>query len=457
MSDRLIIRNTFVLSMDPVVGDQAGADILVEDGRIVEIARGLHADGPELDATGTVAIPGFVDTHRHLWNTTLKGFLPNCIVADYAEKVLGGVGLTVRPEDAYAGNLLGALDALNAGVTSILDWSHCNNGPEHTDRRIAALHESGIRGLFAHGWPAGYEWFSHDDPKPHPGDEVRRLRAGVFSSDDQLLGLALAARGPGLSPDEVVEADWALARELDIIVSIHCGARWPGALLSPVRDLARLGLLGPDVNYSHLNETSADELALIADSGGSASISPLIELMMCHGLPATGRLLNAGIRPTLSVDAVTNVPGDMFGQMRVALAYERSRALPEDASTIYRPELTARDVLEFATIDGARALRLDSKVGSLRPGKQADIVLIRADDIGTMPLNDPIATVVTQADASNVDSVFVAGRAVKRGGKLLGVDVERIRRLAEDARYRMLEDIGAVPSWMAQIPVANVS
>ena len=298
MSDRMVIRRkTFVLSMDPEVGAVPDADILVEGGVIREICPSpLEIDAVELDTSGNLAIPRFVDTHRHLWNSMLKRFLPNCIVADYAEKV-----------------------------------------------------------------------------------GVRRLREQFFSSDDQLLGSTLAARGPGLPPDVAALADWALGWGLEFIIGIHCDARWPGSHHRTVPDVVRLVLLGPDVNYVHLNKTPAEGLARITVSGGPVSITPLIEMMAGHGHLPIGKLLGAGLRPTLSVDAVMNVPGDMFSEERAALSFERVTQLPEDVAAVWHPTLTPRDVLEFATIDDGRAMRRHHKRGSLRRSKDADIVLIRAD------------------------------------------------------------------------------
>jgi 5-methylthioadenosine/S-adenosylhomocysteine deaminase len=448
MPQRTLVKGGFVLSMDPHAGDLPVGDVLIEDGRIAAIAPAIDADAECVDAAGTIVLPGFVDTHRHLWNTTLRGYLPECTVPLYGAKVLGAVGSVIRPEDTEIGELLGALDLLDSGITTVLDWSHCNNGPDYDQAKIGALRESGIRAIYGHGTPAGLAWRSHDNPLPHPAAELRKLRETEFSSDDQLLGLAMAARGPGTTPDAIVERDWALARELGLMITIHCGARWPGSHAQPVQDLERLRLLGPDVNYAHLNETSDADLRLIADSGGTVSISPMIELMCGHGRPPTGRLLAAGLRPTLSADATVNVPGDMFTEMRTALAYERHLALPDDIAADFTPSLTARDVLEFATVDGAAALGLGGKTGSLTVGKQADIIMIAAGQVNTIPVTDPVGTVVTQAGRGNVDSVFVAGRPVKRHGVLLGTDLARLRSRVEDSRDYILGRTGQLPAWL---------
>ena len=186
-----------------------------------------------------------------------------------------------------------------------------------------------------------------------------------------------------------------------------------------VKNLDDLGLLGPDTTYIHCTDSTDEELDLIAETGGTASVAPYVEMLMGHGPPPTGRLLIRGVRPSLSVDVVSSVPGEMFTQMRTALVQERIGAFTDTPDEAFEPTLTHRDVLEFATIEGARACALDDKVGSLTPGKQADIVLLNVNAINTAPMVDPIGTIVVFADTSNVDSVFVAGRAVKRNGKLV--------------------------------------
>src|ERR671936_2173836 len=201
-SQRLLIRNGFVVSMDPDVGDVPSGDVLVEEGKIAEIGRGLEvSEAEEVDATGMIVMPGFVDTHRHTWQTPVRGVLACCTLDHYFAVMLGSVGAHYRPEDVYVGNLAGALEALNGGVTTLLDWSHISNTPDHSDEAIRGLRDSGIRAVYAHGVPAGGEWWAYSELE-HPED-IRRLREQYFSSNDQLLTLALAARAPGNTTPEV--------------------------------------------------------------------------------------------------------------------------------------------------------------------------------------------------------------------------------------------------------------
>jgi cytosine/adenosine deaminase-related metal-dependent hydrolase len=447
VAERTLIRGGYVLTLDPKVGDVPRGDVLIEDGKIAAIAPHVDAEDAEVvDATDRIVLPGFVDTHRHTWQTPVRGILPCCTLDVYFGDMLGKIGLNYRPDDVYAGNFAGSLEALNAGITTLLDWSHVNNSPDHSDEAVRGLDEAGIRAVYAHGVPGDSSWWAYSSNE-HPED-IRRIRDRYFSTDDQLLTLALAARAPGNVTPEVAEHDWKLARELGARISVHVGMRLTGVHVNHVRELHALGLMGPDTTYIHCTDSTDDELDMIASTGGSASVAAFVEMLMGHGVPPTGRLLERGVRPSLSVDVVSSVPGDMFTQMRTALVQERILAFTDAPDEPFAPTLTHRDVLEFATIDGARACALDDKVGTLAPGKQADIVLLRTDQINVMPPIDPVATVVICADTSNVDSVFVAGRAVKRDGELVDADLARVRRLLEDSRDYLLGQAGLLPQWL---------
>jgi cytosine/adenosine deaminase-related metal-dependent hydrolase len=362
--------------------------------------------------------------------------------------MLGSVGGFYRPDDVHIGDYAGALEALNGGVTTLLDWSHINNTPDHADAAIQGLKDAGIRAVYAHGMPTGGEWWSFSELE-HP-DDIRRIRETYFSSDDGLLTLAMAARQPGNVNHDVAKHDWALARELDILISVHVGMRLHTLHYTPVKDMHDLGLMGPDVCYIHMTDLTDQEMDFIAETGGKASVAPYVEMLMGHGPPPTGKLLARGVRPSLSVDVVSSVPGEMFTQMRTALVYDRILEFTPTPDEAYAPKLTHRDVLEFATIDGARACGLEERVGSLTVGKQADLVLLKTEAINTMPVLDPIGTIVVFADTSNVDSVFVAGRAVKRNGELVGVDLKQTFQRLEESRNHILGEGGLLPDWAAE-------
>ncbi len=447
-SQRLVIRNGFVVSMDPDVGEIPNGEVLVEDGVIVDVGPDLGvSDAEEIDATGMIVMPGFVDTHRHTWQTPVRGVLPCCTLDTYFGVMLGNVGGHYRPEDVHIANHAGALEALNAGITTLLDWSHISNTPDHSDAAIQGLKDAGIRAIYGHGVPTGTggNWWAFSD-LDHPED-IRRIRDAYFSSDDGLITLALAARAPGNTNFEVAKHDWELARDLGIRISVHVGMRLTEVHVNHVKNIDDLGLLGDDTTYIHCTDSTDEELDLIASTGGSASVAPYVEMLMGHGPPPTGRLVDRGVRPSLSVDVVSSVPGEMFTQMRTALVYERIGAHTDTPDEAFAPTLTHRDVLEFATIDGARACALEDRVGSLAPGKQADIVLLNVNAINTAPMVDPIATIVVFADTSNVDSVFVAGKAVKRNGQLVDADLAKTFRKLDKSRNHILGGGGLLPEW----------
>lgn len=444
-----LIKGGYILTLDPTLGDLPNADVLIEGDLIKAVGLNLTAgvNANVIDARQCIVMPGFVDTHRHTWQTPVRGVLPSCTLDEYFSGMLDNIGLQYRAEDVYIANLMGALEALNAGITTLLDWSHVNNTPEHADAAIAGLAESGIRAVYAHGVPVGAaDWWAYS-AREHPED-IRRIRKQYFQSDDQLLTLALAARAPGNTTPEVATHDWKLARDLGIRISVHVGMRLTGVHVHHVKTLHELGLMGPDTTYIHCTDSTDEELDLIARSGGSASVAPFVEMLMGHGVPPTGRLVARGIRPSLSIDVVSSVPGEMFTQMRTALVQERILAFTETPDTAFSPTLTHRDVLEFATIDGARACALDSKIGTITPGKQADVVLVRTDHVNVAPVVDPVGTVVISADTSNIDTVFVAGRIVKHNGQLVRVDLPRLLQRLNGARDHLLSNAGIIAKWV---------
>ncbi|MCO5399704.1 amidohydrolase family protein [Ralstonia soli] len=436
-----LFKGGWILSMDPAIGDLHQGDMLVEGNRIAAIAAHIDApDAERIDARGMIVLPGFVDTHRHTWQSCVRHRYADIDPQIYFAEMLGAKGAAFRPEDVYVGTLLGALSALESGTTTMLDWSHVQNTPEHTDAAIAALRDAGIRGVFAHGWPLvdGASWMFNSQ-RGHPED-IRRLRKHFFSSDDQLLTLAMAGRGPEMAQRDVWLADLRLARELCIRSSIHMGAYVRNGSVRAIAQMHEAGVLNDDLTFVHCCFSDADEIAMMADAGVSASLGVHCE-MNAQGIGdiPLDRLLAVGIRPSLSGDTETKCSGDMFTQMRHAFSYYRSWMGGGHSRVPNAPEtLTLRDVLEFATVAGARATGLDRKIGSLTPGKQADIVMIRGDDINLTPVSDAVGAVVLAAHPGNVDSVFVAGSAVKRHGRMVGVDLGALRSRALTSQQYVL-------------------
>jgi cytosine/adenosine deaminase-related metal-dependent hydrolase len=446
---RKLIRNGIVISGDTNVGDHLRADVLIEDGKIAKIAPDIQVSECEIiDATGMIVAPGFVDTHRHTWQSLGRNIAADWSLADYFHGVRGRIGGNYRPEDIYIGNLLGTLEALDSGITTLLDWSHNINSPEHADAAVQGLKDSGSRAVFAHG-NANDEWVPLPNPKLH-SEDARRVRSQYFSSNDGLVTMAMALRGTQFSTYDAAEQDFKLARDIDVPITIHAGDGQWAIRRRPIEVMAERNMLGPDVTYVHCNCLSDHELDLIAESGGSASIAPEVEMHMGHGYPATGRLLDHGIRPTLSIDVVTGIGGDMFGVMRCTLAAERARrhqiALDNDQE-ITSLDITVDDVFQFATIDGARACKLDARIGTLTPGKDADIIIVETDSSNVVPLNNPLGSLVLACYPANVDTVLVAGNVVKRFGKLCNVDMNRVRQLADDSRDHIFQGTELSPGF----------
>jgi 5-methylthioadenosine/S-adenosylhomocysteine deaminase len=417
---RTLLTGGAVISMDPQVGDLDRADVLLDDGVIVEVADRINApDAEVIDATDRIVMPGFVDTHRHTWQTAFRGVGADWTFAEYLAAIHGTLRPRYRPEDVYLGNLLGRMEALHSGVTTMLDWFHCAQSPGHADAAVAALRDAPGRSIFCYG--AG--WGTTDPIEA----EVRRVRSEL--PGDGLLTMALGLRGPELTTMDTVAEELRLAADLRLRTSVHIES---GGTRRPVADLLEQGLLRDTTTFVHANGIADDELRMLADAGSSVSISPDVELKMGFGWPETGRMLAAGLRPALSTDDCPACGGDMFSTMRTAYAVQRGL----DGG------LRSRDVLEFATIDGARACGLGARTGSITPGKDADVILLRADDPTVFPANNPVGTIVIAGHPGLVDTVLVAGRVVKRDGILVGVDLPALRTRLLESRDRIAAAAG---------------
>ncbi|MFE4961553.1 amidohydrolase family protein [Streptomyces sp. NPDC056660] len=409
-----------VVSMDPAVGDLDPGDVLIEDGVIVQVAG--HIDAPDaevIDATGRIVMPGFVDNHRHTWQTAFRGVGADWTFPEWAVAMHGTVKPHYQPEDVYAGTLLGRLEALHSGVTTMLDWYHVAQTHAHEDAAVAALRDAPGRSVFCLG--AGW-----GTPDPVDAD-IRRVRSGL--AGEGLVTMALGLRGPEDTSMDTVARELKLAAELGLRTSLHIAS---DGTQRPVAELREHGLLRDTTTFVHANGVSDEELRMLADAGSSVSVSPDVELKMGFGSPVTGRALAAGLRPTLSVDDVPSVGGDMFSTMRTAFAVQRGL----DGG------LRSRDLLAFTTIDAARSCGLDARTGSITPGKDADVVLLRADDLTVFPVTDPAATVVSAGHPGLVDTVLVAGRVVKRDGVLVDVDLAPLKNRLLASRDRIAAAAG---------------
>ncbi|MGZ8565639.1 MAG: amidohydrolase family protein [Actinomycetota bacterium] len=431
---RTLIRGGTVLSLDPSVGDFTNADVLIDGGEIVEIGPGLAAaDAEVIDASGMIVMPGFVDSHRHIWEGLLRNIgtdVPLEGRSSYISFVLHKLAPAFRAEDAYIGDLISALGAIDAGITTLLDWSHIQGSPAHTDAVVQALRDSGLRAVFAYGFPWWGKW---EERQP---SWFVRAASEHFSTNDQMLTLALAAPGPEFTDFEVTRDHWKLARETGARITTHVGVGSYGQD-GKVQEMGEAGLLGPDTTYIHCTTLNDTEIQMIVDTGGTVSLASPVEMMMGHGMPPIQKFLDRGLRPSLSVDVETNVPSDMFNQMRSVLALQRASATAHG-----KTPLPTTEVLACATIEGARANGLDSKVGTLTPGKRADLIMLRTDRINVTPLNHPATAVVAGMDTGNVDTVLIDGRVMKRHGRLLHVDWPAVKRMAAESRDHVIAKSG---------------
>jgi cytosine/adenosine deaminase-related metal-dependent hydrolase len=424
-ADATLIRGATIVTMDRQ-GDLHG-DILIEGDSIAEIAPSIaHGSAQVVEARGCIAIPGLVNAHMHTWQTALRGIAANWTLPEYFRKMHAGLATVFTDEDLYIATYVGALNQLNCGTTTLADWCHNNPTPAHNDAAIAGLLEAGIRAAFFQGTPK-------PDPKPgqtpfwevpHPRAETERLLKA--HQGHALLGIHAAVLGPHYSTLEVALHDFRMAQELGLIASMHQGGG-PARTPDGWERLEAAGMLGDHINIVHGHALSDAQLERFCALGMSFSAAAESEMSQGHGHPLTGRLHRLGRAPSLGVDLESVMSGDMLTQARIALGIQRSldNVAYREANGAIPPTstITTREALGWVTVEGARMLKQSHRIGSLAAGKQADLVLIRADDLNMQPVHDPVSSVVFQTSLANIDSVMVAGRWKKRAGRLIDVDL----------------------------------
>jgi cytosine/adenosine deaminase-related metal-dependent hydrolase len=405
----VVLRNALVIDTDPVAV-LPDTDVLVSDGRIAAVGKGLTAERV-IDCTDRIVLPGFVDTHRHLWQVLMRSFCADMTLMEYLEKLLRPAQRVLTPEDLEIGTFAGGLECLASGVTTVLDFSFSPTFA-HAEAAVRGLRASGVRALFGYGQPL--------DAAMVPED-VRR-GAGLAGGTVEV---ALAPMGPSFSGLADVEATWEIARSLGLRLMVHiAGQERPMSLL---RDR---GLLHSDITFVHGNGLPGDELELVAQAGAGVSIAPALEARMGHGGPMVCRTRGLGVLTGLAADTVAVVAGDMFSVMRATLL---SAHLSEGV------HVTPADVLRMATVEGAAAAGMADRVGSLGVGKHADLVVLRANDINLVGTHDPVAAVVTAAHPGNVEKVFVGGveaRCQDVAGSVRTAAASLVSRLSASAPTR---------------------
>ncbi len=438
---RQLIKNATIVSMDPKIGVIRDGDILIDDGKIVEVGKSISAGAAQaVEAKDMIVIPGLVNAHIHTWEFPLRGIGANWVSKrDYHGNMHRNLAMRYRAEDVRVGNLLGALNQINHGVTTLFDWCHIVRDAEMADAAIDGLEESGIRAVFARGTvkPPVEEGQTPFYEIPFPREEVHRLRTGRLASDDRLVTLAMATLGPDYAVYDVCVQDIRLAREYGLLNSAHTWARKGQRKLEDgMWRLNKDGLLGPDHNIAHGNCLEDDELKMVLDAGCSVSATCFTEMLNSERVAMLGRLLKLGATPSLGTDCDPYFNASMLWVMRHAFQHQReidNRTLHAQGQWPAEKSQHAthtRHALEWVTMGGAKALRMDHKIGSIAPGKQADLAMINARGMNIFPVlpgGDPVHAVVMYTESVDVDSVMIAGKFVKRGGKLQFPE----RRLAE--------------------------
>jgi 5-methylthioadenosine/S-adenosylhomocysteine deaminase len=402
------------------------ADVLVDHGKVAEIGPGLRArDAERVDAADTVVMPGFVDTHRHASRSLLRN------LGSTAGPPASAAAFT-QPEDLYAATLIGLLGAVEAGITTVADWSDVRGGANFTEAALQAHRDAGLRTLFVRAVDVAL------DGGP---TATREVLGGLVEAAGPFTTIALGCElGP--TGTEGMADQWVAARGLNLPIQVHSGAQTRPQAIS---EAAGRGLLGADVTLVHgpgLDEATIDALA---GAGASVSLAPASEMAGGLGSPPIQQLVDRHLRPGLGVDDERVAPGDMFAQMRATISFQHATVFDRKlAGKAGLPRLmSTRDVIRFATVDGARVVGLGRVTGSLEPGKQADIVVLRTDRPNVYPINDPIGAVVWGMDTSNVDWVLAGGRVLMREGRL-EADADRARTIAAIAGQRVAAAAGLV-------------
>jgi 5-methylthioadenosine/S-adenosylhomocysteine deaminase len=430
----ILLKGGTVITMDPAVPDLVKGDVLIQGKKIAAVSADLGAAAGNgntvvVDASGTIIIPGLVDCHQHSWEGALRNIIPDGRIAEYTATTHQGFGPYYRPHDNYVGNLIVMLDAIDAGTTCVIDNSHNSRSAAHSDACIQALFDSGIRAVHASGAPQFGTW-----DQQWPQDLVR-IQQTYFSSEDQLVTLRMFS---GL-----IQSNWEFARQLGLWVTSDGGSNSP--LLFQFNSI---GLLDEKHAFNHNGNTAQANLQLIKDVGAQINYAfrSDSQYQLSDGIPHSIDIaLQIGLRPGLGVDNEISYGGSMFPEMRAA--FHIQRAFDQYRRTVLNDPnpaapIKVRDCLEFATICGARNAALDSKIGTLTPGKEADIVLIRADDVNTLPLNNAVGIVVHFTNRNNVYAVFIAGKLKKWNGQLLDQDLNNVRQLVEESRSYLFAQRG---------------
>src|SRR6202030_2551476 len=437
---RILLKGGTIISMDPKVGDVVQGDVLIEGKKISAIAPELNAAGAQMiDAHDTIIVPGFVDCHRHSWEAPLRRINPNSpTLADYSNATHLSFAKFYRPQDHYVANYLTAVGCIDAGITCVIDNSHNSRSAAHSDAAVEALIDSGVRAVHASGQPQAGEW-DHQWPQ-----DLERLQKKYFSSTDQLVTLRMFS-GP-------IRDNWVLARKLGLRITTEFAGPQAAAALDA---LALDKLVGADNTFNHCGALPEKTWQIFVDTGASINVCPRSDSQYAlgEGVSALQHAWDHGIKPGFSVDNETSYSTDMFMEMRVAFYVQRAVAQNRRFSGDQNPPkpIMVRDVLYCATMGGAHCAGLDDKIGSLAPGKEADLLMIRSDDINLYPSNNAVGTVVQAAERSNIDTVIIGGRVRKYRGRVVGLDMVSLKAMIDESRSHLFTAAGYRPDIFAEL------
>ncbi len=427
-----VIRGAHVVTMDANLGDLPDADLLVRNGEIAAVGKDLPAAQAEaISGKGMILLPGFVDTHWHLWNSFMRGLIGDGLGRDYFA-VKRGLAPYYRPVDFYRAARLALAEAIDSGISTVHNWDHNLRSPEDADANILAQLDMGVRGRFSYGCPDNFA----RDRLMDLADLERFRKQWTPGATDHRITLGVALRGPFRTPREIYQREWDAARKAGLPITMHCDRcmREAACFRCDIVSMKENGLLGPDVQIVHAVHAAPADVEAMAESGTHLSLSPQTELRTM-GFPKVAEMLAAGVLVSLSIDTTaTPCNADMFSQMRVTLSTEMAR--------VPKAGLTPRRMLQMATLDGARDLGLADITGSITPRKRADLIMVRMNDLNMIHCGDPVEVLVLSGLPQNVDTVVIDGRILKRGGRLLTVDADQIAAETRSSLGHMLDAAG---------------
>lgn len=458
MANSYLIKGGTVVSVDDKIGTQSDCDILVENGTITAVGQALSAPNgvPVIDATECIVSPGLIDTHRHAWQSQLKNITSNMLLIDYFLYIRNIYGSCYTAHDAYLGELLGPLESIDAGVTFMIDHSHIMNSPEHSDAVVKAFKDSHIRGVFCYGLYVNLNWdgvapatvTASTEPDWRYAD-AKRVREQHFSAENGRSDLVRF----GFAPAEVERASHAqsireveFGRQLDAAtITGHLAFGQYDSGYQFIRALYEQKLLGPDLLFSHCSALTDEELRMAKDAGVTFSVTPDTEMQMGMSPCLTPRAEAAGCKHSLGIDVACNNPVDMIQQMRLLLQSERNTRHLAAGSAPNAVSVRCEEVLRLATMGGAECVGLQDMIGSVTPGKKADLILIKTTSPRLTLVHDPVAALVLYANVSDVDTVLIDGRIVKKDGKFTEFDWKTLRKEFLQSTMDIMERSKAAP------------